>query len=162
MLYVADLGRDGLLKVGISTWSRIEDRERELRRSLSAPRLKIFIKTRVPMGWGGDLTWERRLICLLQRHSSVLQIASSCERSKEVIDASPDDAHEGLRSLRLETEIEALSEAEGLDPDKEDWRFAIFVRPFYRDMEFETDDFISEHWRNAKTRQLFLEWLRKR
>lgn len=153
MLYVANLHRDGLLKVGVT--DRPRRRRTELRHTLSAPKLSYIIEIDVPWGWGDEIEWGSRLHAALRKNSSRLQLFSTAELTEEVVNASPQDAHRELGKMLLETAVDSSSGAYGLPIDKVDWRFRDFVRHAYPEAEFSP-----RLWADVKIRQAFLFWLR--
>jgi hypothetical protein len=159
MLYIADLHRDGLLKVGVTAWTRENARRSELRRTLGAPGLEFIVTTPVPFGWGTETEWERRLLAALRARSGRLQLFSDAELSEEVVDATPSDAYGELSRMRARTEIDANLSAKLLPPDKEDWRFVNFMERVYPKARYSPADFPSQ-WKDLINRQLFLYWLR--
>lgn len=159
MLYIADLNREGLLKVGVTAWTRETSRRSELRRTLSAPKLDFIVTTPVPFGWGTETEWERRLLAALRARTGRLQLFSDAEFSEEVVDATPSDAREELSRMRAETEIDANVSADTLSADKEDWRFVHFMERVFPKAHYSPADFPSE-WKNLTNRQVFLYWLR--
>jgi hypothetical protein len=160
MLYIADLHRDGLLKVGVTAWTRENRRRLELRRTLGAPKLEFIVTTAVPFGWGTETEWERRLLAALRARSGRLQIFSDAELSEEVVDAAPSDANCELSRMRAETEIDANVSADELPLDKEDWRFASFMDYFHPKVRYSICGYFPSEWKDITTRQVFLYWLR--
>jgi hypothetical protein len=159
MLYIADLHRDGLLKVGVTAWTRENSRRSELRAKLSAPKLEFIEMTPVPFGWGTEIEWERRLLAALRARTGRLQLFSGAELSEEVVDATPSDAHGELSRMRAETEINPNVSADRLPRDKEDWRFVNFMELVYPETHYSPVDFPSQ-WKDLINRQVFLYWLR--
>jgi hypothetical protein len=66
ILYIADLKRDGLIKVGITTEGRLDARLAELRRRFG-PDVEIFESAPIPDGWGTAQQWENRLLAEILR-----------------------------------------------------------------------------------------------
>lgn len=160
MLYIADLKRDRLLKVGVAAWWRIERRESELRRELNAPRLGMFVTTNIPHGWGEDTLWERRLISRLRNGAGMLQVFAGAETSVELVESTQEQAVEELRFLQRETEIDQRLDADEIDPAKEDWRFCAFMlREYHVDCTRDGDD-SAHYWKDPVTRQVFINSLR--
>ncbi len=60
ILYIADLKRDGLIKVGITREGRLHRRLAELRHRFG-PDVEIFESGPIPDGWGTPQQWELRL-----------------------------------------------------------------------------------------------------
>lgn len=160
MLYITDLHRDGLLKVGVTAWTRKNRRRSELRRTLGAPKLEFIVTTAVPFGWGTETEWEQRLLAALRARSCRLQIFSDAELSEEVVDAAPFDANCELSRMRAETEIDANASADELPFDKEDWRFANFMDYFLPEVRYSICGYFPSQWKDLITRQVFLYWLR--
>lgn len=159
MLYVASLGRDGLLKVGVSRWHRFDKRESELRRELLSPRLRTFIKLTLPWGWGTDEDWEKQLIGELRSASGNLQLFASDDPSTEVVEATPNDARKALRSILSETEIDQSLDASQLNARQEDWRFCFFMSRRYPHLLYSTANNSRSFWRDASYRKEFMAWL---
>jgi hypothetical protein len=57
ILYIADLKRDGWIKVGVTNEGRLDARVAELRRRFGP----IFESAPIPDGWGTARQWEVRL-----------------------------------------------------------------------------------------------------
>ncbi len=157
MLYVADLRRDNLLKVGVTARFDENRRRTELRRTLNAPKLQYVVTTRVPSGWGAETVWEKRLLAALRRNCGTLQLYSAAERSEEVVDASKADAYRELQKLRAETYVDMEAHALDLNPNKEDWRFGGFMENVFPEARYPS---CGNYWANALYRQLFLYWIR--
>jgi hypothetical protein len=160
MLYIADLKRDGLVKIGVASWWRLKRRESELRRELEAPMLKMVVRTQIPFGWGRDEDWEKRIIHALLSYSGNLQLYATDEQSTEVVDATVDAARRELQILRLETEIDITKDAHEISIQKEDWRFFDFMLWKYPETESSVKRHPGLHWRDLITRQVFINWLR--
>jgi hypothetical protein len=155
MLYVADLRRDGLLKVGITHERRARARVGELRRDLTEPHLEVFLIATVPYGWGTDRSWERRLFKKLMKRSNRLQLFAKQHKSTEVVEATRDEARAELQSMLRRTEVDPQLAAPQLDPEREDWRFEGFL--FDQHLDYEASH---HYWQDVVLRQVFLYWLR--
>ena len=153
MLYIADLNRDNLLKVGITHERREPARVRELRRTLREPRLEIFASAVIPMGWGTDREWEQAVLQELRQQTSCLQLSAPQHVSTEVVEAKREDAARILNKMLRKTEVDSRLSAMQLDPEREDWRFPSFVAYYYGEAA-------SAQWCDAILRQCFLYWLR--
>jgi hypothetical protein len=160
MLYIADLNRDGLIKIGVANWRRLKRRESELRRELEAPKLTMVVKTPIPFGWGRDEDWEGRIIHALSSYSGNLQLYANSEQNTEVVDATIVAARRELQHLRAETEIDIMKDAHEISTEKEDWRFFEFMLWKYPETEFSVKNNSGLHWRDLITRQVFINWLR--
>lgn len=160
MLYIANLYRNNLIKIGVTHWTRENIRRGELRRTLGAPKLEFIETTTIPFGWGTELEWERRLITTLRKNSGRLQLFSAAELSEEVVDASPRDATRELQRIRTETEVDIALSADQLPLDKEDWRFVHFMDYFHPKIGYSRCGHSLGHWKDPITRQVFLYWLR--
>lgn len=156
MLYIADLKRNGLIKIGVAGWYRTDWRESELRRRWKAPKLCIVSCTVVPYGWGPETEWERRLISRLKK-SAALQLFSGSEKGREIVDCTPKQALEELRQMHRETEIDFLKDADELPDDKVDWRFCNAFLPEHYQIEHDNG---GHYWMDLITRQVFINWLR--
>jgi hypothetical protein len=160
MLYVASLGRNDLLKVGVTAWSRLGSRRAELRKKLNAPKLDYLVTTHVPWGWGAETEWESRLLTALSKKSGRLQLFSDAEVSEEVVDATAADALRELKLLRRRTEVRVDLRALDLPSDKEDWRFVHFMDLAYPEVRYSSHGYSPIHWADPLTRLAFLYWLR--
>ncbi len=157
MLYIADLKRDGLLKIGISGWYRIDKREAELRRKWKASKLQIIADTVVPSGWGPEAEWERRLIAMLKKETGTLQLFGTSEKGREIVDCTREQAITALANMHRETEIDSRKDADDLPSDKVDWRFCNRFLPYKYGIE---NDGSIHPWKDLITRQVFVNWLR--
>jgi hypothetical protein len=160
MLYVASLGRNRLLKVGVTGWNRLVPRRAELRQKLNAPRLDYLIIAHVPWGWGSDTEWERRLLTALRKNGGRLQLFSDAELSEEVVDATATDVSHELKILRRPTEVPLNARALDLAADKEDWRFLRFMEFAYPEARYSRNGYFPTHWADPLNRLAFLYWLR--
>jgi hypothetical protein len=158
MIYVADLGHDHLLKVGITDrFYRPTARPAELRGELREPLLEVFLSAYVPFGWGTDREWETRLLRNIAQRSGRLQILAKAHRSTEVVEATREDAAEALRLMLRESEVDPCKHAWELDPHREDWRFQAFIERQYHKARWSP----GSEWSDPLLRQTFLYWLRK-
>jgi hypothetical protein len=155
MIYIADLRRNNLIKIGITAERRERARTAELRRQLNEPRLRIVATEFVPPGWGTDREWEQSLLSNVRARSERLQLAAVGHCSKEVLQATVDEALAEMRLLLRQTEVDPQLSALELDDTREDWRFYYFVRRAYPE-----SDPSSRHWDDLITRQAFLYDLR--
>jgi hypothetical protein len=108
ILYVADLHRDGLIKVGSSTEGRLDKRLAELRRQFG-PALEIFESAPIPEGWETPRAWETRLMAKILRlrdpkcrgEAVAFVPDTAWQSSTEVIKATRAEATAALRELMM-------------------------------------------------------------
>ena len=160
MLYIADLKRDGLLKVGIAGWWRTDRRQSELRRQWKAPKLEIISSTLVPFGWGSEAEWERRLIARLKKENGTLQLFGSSESGREIVDCTKEEARRGLAAMFRCTEIDPSLDADEIPADKVDWRFCNGFMSYKYRLECRVPCEALNYWKDVLTRQAFIQWLR--
>ena len=153
MIYIAQVLRNGLIKIGKSLNPHV--REKQLQRELKAKGLKIFRAIHVPFGWGTDRLWESEL--LWRARGGKIQLFSASENSTEVVDCSPQEAWALLNEMLARTEIDIGRDAPEHDDEKLDWRF-------YRFQFGNTFEAVRHHaplyWRSLCHRQRFIDSLR--
>jgi hypothetical protein len=157
MLYIADLRRNGLLKIGVAGWYRLNDRKAELRRKWNAPKLQFISYSIVPYGWGTEEDWERRLIERLKHGNGTLQLFASDEPGRELVDSTPEEARDALAELRSQTEIDSSKDADEISANYMDWRFCNTFLPSRYTSGMENS---ISRWREPIMRQIFIQWLR--
>lgn len=160
MLYIADLKRDGLLKVGIAGWWRTDRRQSELRRHWKAPKLELISCTVVPFGWGSEADWERQLIDRLKKGNGTLQLFGSSEIGREIVDCTKEDARRELKAMCRSTEIDQRLDADEVAADKVDWRFCNGFMSYKYNLECHDQGDSLRYWKDVLTRQAFIQWLR--
>lgn len=126
MLYLANLNRNGLVKVGCTQRLNEKQRQSELKRQFSAPKLKIERMVAVPLGWGSEYQWETKWKQKIKSQIDRLQLFPWKENSTEVFDMTLEDAWALLLSLLKETEIRPDTDFREIDRGKADWRFYEF------------------------------------
>jgi hypothetical protein len=156
MVYVADLHRDQLIKIGKTDERREKARQRELRVQLGEPLLEIVAAYTIPRGWGTDYEWEQSLLRTLRLRSERLQMFAMQHVSTEVVEATSAEAQAAMHALLRVTEVDPHLRADSLDIEREDWRFESFFQREYPECRG-----VSDSWRDPITRQTFLYWLRQ-
>jgi hypothetical protein len=160
MLYIATMGRNRLVKVGVTFERREQKRLRELQRTWRAPELRIVHTRRIPHGWGEEEDWERALIDTLRRTGGNLQLFAPAEGGREIVDCTTDDALESLDLMLRRTEVDPNLDADALEDGRADWRFCNEFMRRYPESECVTTSDCRHFWNDIVLRQAFVFWLR--